>query len=187
MTGESMDSARVDPAWADPAWADPARAAPGSRAWLAATAVSVLSLLLGATAAGCTSIEPDVGAPLRDLCVNEDSDPDTDVSFSRDILQGIFNDENLACNECHSLTGATPIGVEVGGLDLSDRANLLSGGVVSGVNIVVPGQPCDSVLVQKVSAGPPFGSRMPFDGPPFLDAVQRQLLSDWIAEGARDN
>lgn len=143
--------------------------------------------LLGLAPAGCTSLEPDVGPPLRDLCVNEDSDAETDVSFSGDIMPMIFNDENLACNDCHTPGGQTPIGLEVGGLDLSNRTTLLAGGVVSGVDIVVPGQPCDSVLVQKVSAGPPFGSRMPLDGPPFLDAAQRQLLSDWIAEGARDN
>jgi hypothetical protein len=38
--------------------------------------------------------------------------------------------------------------------------------------------------VQKISAAPPFGARMPLDGPPFLSASQIQVISDWIAEGA---
>ena len=136
--------------------------------------------------AGCVGLEPDVGEPLRELCVNEDSDPDSDISFSTDILDGIFSDETIACNDCHTPDGPTPLGLEVGGLSLSSFGDLIAGGVVSGPDIVVPNQPCDSVLLQKVSAGPPFGSRMPLDGPP-LSAEQRQIIGDWIAEGARDN
>jgi hypothetical protein len=38
-----------------------------------------------------------------------------------------------------------------------------------------------------VGEAPPFGARMPLNGPPFLDERDRQLLADWIAEGADDN
>jgi hypothetical protein len=41
--------------------------------------------------------------------------------------------------------------------------------------------------VQKTSNAPPTGNRMPSDGPPYLTPSERQLLSDWIAEGAHDN
>lgn len=149
--------------------------------WARVAALGAVAIL-----AGCIGLEPDVGDPLRDLCINEDSDPDTDVSFSRDIVQGIFADETIACVDCHTPEGPTPLGIEVGGLNLSSFGDLLAGGVVSGRNIVIPSQPCDSILLQKVSAGPPFGARMPLDGAP-LDAEQRQLISDWIAEGAREN
>jgi hypothetical protein len=34
---------------------------------------------------------------------------------------------------------------------------------------------------------PPFGSRMPYNGPPFYSPEDRAVLRDWIAEGARNN
>ena len=75
----------------------------------------------------------------------------------------------------------------MGGLDLTSYATLREGGVVSETDIVVPGRPCDSVLVQKISGSPPFGARMPLGGPPYLSEDEQQLVRDWIAEGARDN
>ncbi len=65
--------------------------------------------------------------------------------------------------------------------------SVMRGGNNSKANIIIATQPCDSILWQKISAGPPFGSRMPFSGPPFLDDGTRLMFSDWIAEGARDN
>jgi hypothetical protein len=43
------------------------------------------------------------------------------------------------------------------------------------------------MLIQKLGAGPPFGSRMPLNGPPFWNSDELKLLHDWIAEGASDN
>ena len=64
---------------------------------------------------------------------------------------------------------------------------------------VVPGQPDNSVLYQKVSEAMPCGSQMPanvdvlkasgtstFSGA-VLAADQQQLIHDWIAAGAQDN
>ncbi len=146
-----------------------------------------LGVLVAAVAlsGGCLDmIEPDVGPPTSEICRNEDSDPDTDVSYSIDIAEGIFSQ---LCFDCHHPQGATPLGIEVAGLDLSSYASLRRGGTTSGANIVAEGMPCDSVLWQKLAAGPPFGSRMPLSGPPFLSLQERRLISDWIAEGARDN
>ena len=64
---------------------------------------------------------------------------------------------------------------------------LRTGGGNSGESIVVPGHPCSSVLVQKVSAAPPFGARMPLSGPPYLADDEIRVLHDWISEGAHDN
>jgi hypothetical protein len=138
-----------------------------------------------AIAASCAV--PEVGPPLRERCFDVDSDPEVDVSYSIDIVAGIFNSLAIDCVKCHTASGASPIGLEVGGLDLSSYAGLRAGGANGGERIVVPGSPCSSVLVQKVSAGPPFGSRMPLSGPPFLGERELQLLGDWIAEGADDN
>jgi hypothetical protein len=146
--------------------------------------VRVALLALCLPLAGCLELyEPEVGPALHDPCVDEDSDPATDVHFA-DLDEYIFESDEYHCAKCHTPTGDTPIGLEVGGLDLSSAETLRAGGVRSGGAVVVPGEPCRSLIVQKVSAGPPFGARMPLDGPPFLDEEERQLLIDWIAEGA---
>lgn len=131
--------------------------------------------------------DPMTGNALVDRCVNDDSDPDTDVSFAQDI-QPIFlgQTEQPGCG-CHIPTNPNPIGFEQSGLDLSSYSGVRTGGNNSLAGAIIEGAPCDSVLWQKVSPGPPFGSRMPFDGPPFLDEATRRLIADWIAEGARDN
>ncbi len=128
---------------------------------------------------GC--VEPDVGAPSRVACVGSDSDPAVAIDFQRDVVTGVLVGH---CDRCHTPTGATPIGISIGGLDFSSASSLRRGGVQSGTQIVVPGDPCASILVQKIGAAPPFGARMPLDGPPFLSASQIQVISDWIAEGA---
>ncbi|HYU15034.1 MAG TPA: hypothetical protein VEL05_03155 [Candidatus Acidoferrum sp.] len=138
-------------------------------------------------APGCLdSYEPDVGAPLRPLCSDEDSDLEVDVSFRDDIEAGLLARTDLACIDCHS-GGGLAIGFRVSGLNLSSYALLRRGGIASGEAIVLPGRPCESILVQKVGQAPPFGARMPINGPPFMTADEVQLLSDWIAEGADDD
>ena len=131
--------------------------------------------------AGCIAdLGPEVGPPRRALCDDADSEPGTATDFQADVLPIL---EQNRCFDCHTPTGKTPFGFEVSGLDLSTRATLLAGGARSGTAIVIPGRPCDSILVQKVDGAPPFGGRMPLDGPPFLADREIQILGDWIAEG----
>ena len=152
--------------------------------------VPIALVALTAFTIGCDlgPLEPDVGLPQQEFCLNEDGDESTNVSFSSDIVPKIFTlEDGFGCDDCHRPDGATPLGVEVGGLDLSSYGSARAGGVVSAGSIIVPGQPCESVLLQKLSPGAPFGARMPLDGPPYLDRVALELLHDWIAEGANDN
>lgn len=149
----------------------------------------ILPVLLLST--GCLSaidgLDPKVGEPIAVRCSNTDSDPDRDVSFSNDVQPILLGRTmNPGCG-CHLPTNPDPVGLSETGLNLSDLGGLRAGGANSLAGVVVAGAPCESILWQKVSSGPPFGSRMPFDGPPFLDDEARQLISDWIAEGARDN
>lgn len=151
-------------------------------------AVALLGCAAALLCAGCVEdLRPDVGPATQEPCIDEDSDPDTPVRFGRDIVDVIFARDVTGCHQCHRPTAPTPLGFEVGGLDLSTATSLLAGGVVSGSDIVIAGRPCDSILVQKLSAGAPFGGRMPLNGPPFLNDEERQLIHDWIAEGALDN
>lgn len=132
-------------------------------------------------------VDPAVGPPIGARCSNEDSDPGTDVSFARDVLPLIRGESGPVGCSCHLPGSAEPIGIEQAGLDLSTYASLRSGGVRSGSAIVIDRRPCDSLIVQKTGEAPPVGARMPFDGPPFLSDAERQLIADWIAEGAGDD
>jgi len=143
----------------------------------------VLSSLVFTT--GC-ELEPEVGPAAVERCSNEDSDPDVDVSFVRDV-QPLFFRVNGGCAMCHDPGSSNPLGVQLGGLDLSTYASLMRGGTSSGASIVIKGEPCGSDLYLKLTPAPRFGSRMPLDGPPFFNAEELRLVSDWIAEGAQDD
>lgn len=128
---------------------------------------------------GCVLDEaPDVGAPLIGRCDNADSNPSVSVSFSQDV-HPLMTRSMGGCT-CHQ-------GKETSGLDISSYESLRRGGINSGANIIIDNDPCDSIIVQKLGPTPPFGSRMPFNGPPYLSDDELQLVHDWIAEGALDN
>lgn len=137
--------------------------------------------LLALVTAGC-SVVPDVGPRLAGMCDDTDSRPaGKPVSFAGDI-QPLILRQMGGCG-CH-LNG---IGTQLAGLNLSSVSTLRMGGFNSGTRIVIPGDPCSSIMYQKISDDPPFGSRMPLNGPPFWTDAEIQLLHDWITEGANDN
>ncbi|HVC92802.1 MAG TPA: PSD1 and planctomycete cytochrome C domain-containing protein [Pirellulales bacterium] len=76
------------------------------------------------------------------------------------------------CLECHNPSD------HKGGLDLTRREQALAGGE-SGPSLK-PGDPADSLLVERVTAGemPPKGRRK-------LSDAQRDLLRDWVKAGAK--
>lgn len=153
-------------------------------------AASSLTLFVGlglASAACIESLEPDVGQLQVSPCRDDDSDPAQDVSFREDIIPQILTPAGTGCLQCHAPDAPTPLGFEVSGLDLSSYAAAARGGANSDGTTIIPGQPCQSIMFQKVSAGPPFGGRMPLNGPPYLSQEQLQLVHDWISEGARNN
>jgi hypothetical protein len=146
------------------------------------TPVRLLALALGLAACGIT---PDVGKPLAGTCSNADTDEAMAVSFRSDIRPLIARSKSGCFCHLPSPSGPGP-GTQLGGLDLSSLSSLRAGGFNSGAGVVVAGQPCDSVIYQKVYEAPPFGSRMPLGGPYWSDD-ELALLHDWIAEGAADN
>lgn len=52
--------------------------------------------------------------------------------------------------------------------------------------LVTPGAPDQSLLLQKLSATPPCGSRMPLGGNALSD-MQIATVRSWIAGGAKDD
>lgn len=129
------------------------------------------------------TIAPDAGAQddsgpfLAGLC--GDSDPTTNVSFAREV-RPLTTKSPGGCLSCH---GAA----QTSGFSLGSYEALRRGGQNSGTRIIVPGKPCESVIVQKLSLAPPFGARMPYNGPPYFTANELTIVRDWIAEGANNN
>lgn len=152
-----------------------------------ATSLTLAGLALAALGlAACTQIEPDVGPLLAGGCDNLDSDPGAEVSFSQQV-RPLLSRPMGGCS-CHvPASGGPGIATQITGLDLSSLGSLRNGGRSSGARIVLAGDPCESVLYQKVSEAPPFGSRMPLNGPPYFSREELTVLHDWIAEGALDN
>ena len=143
---------------------------------------------LASSAIGACALEPDVGPLLAGRCSDADTNPQVSVSFAAEVRPLINRGIGAGGCSCHLQFPSGPgPGIQLAGLDLSSMMALREGGVSSGPQIVVAGQPCASILFQKVSDAPPFGSRMPLDGPPFLTPAEVALIHDWIAEGAANN
>lgn len=87
-------------------------------------------------------------------------------------IQPIFN---AHCTSCHGGTNGVTLS--------SFNALMNSVGAQYGSNLVIPGDPNASGLVDKIEASPQFGSQMP-QGGPFLDQSEINLIRTWIAEGA---
>ena len=83
------------------------------------------------------------------------------------------------CAKCHTDNGV--MGPAPEGFRLTSYAATLA---ASDRARVVPGHPAASELLRRLrgQARP----RMPFDGPPYLDREETQLIEDWIAQGARN-
>jgi hypothetical protein len=150
------------------------------------------TLVVLACALPACGLEPDVGPLVAGTCDNADTNPEVSVSFSQQI-RPVLNrvptptQPDPGCS-CHLPTAGGPgIGILASGLNLGSLSSLRAGGRTSGSAIVIAGDPCGSMLYQKVDGAPPFGSRMPLGGPPFLNQQDLALLHDWIAEGALDN
>lgn len=84
-----------------------------------------------------------------------------------------------ACVKCHSEAGKLKAPPE--GLVLSGRDAVLRGGERL---VVLPGDPQMSELWRRVTGV--AEKRMPLDGPPYLAEDDIRLITDWIAQGARD-
>jgi mono/diheme cytochrome c family protein len=88
-------------------------------------------------------------------------------------IQPIFN---ASCTSCHGSNG---------GVNLRSYSQLINSiGNNYGTNLVVPGDPDASGLVDKIEANPQFGSRMPSGGQ--LSDSEIALIRTWIQEGANE-
>lgn len=146
------------------------------------------ALLLPLSSGACLAeVEPDVGDLRAGTCKSKDSDVAFNVSFKDNVLPLFQRPGNQGGCSCHQPGNRSTPGIDATGLSLENYASLRRGGNTSHDTIVVAGDPCASLILQKVSSAPPTGARMPPGGPPFMTPDEIALLSDWIAEGAHDN
>tara|TARA_R100000005_G_C4945013_1_gene167933 strand:+ start:261 stop:635 length:375 start_codon:yes stop_codon:yes gene_type:complete len=114
---------------------------------------------------------------VENLKTTDDIDPE-DVSYSADI-QTIFT-SSCGGSGCH-------VGSSINGVNVSSyNATMNSIGSQYGTEIVVPGNPDDSPLVDKIEANPEIGSRMPL-GRSSLTPTEINQIRAWITGGAEDN
>ena len=147
----------------------------------------VVALGLGA---GCSALDPAFGdlaapAPAVDAGAAADGGP---VSFALDIRplmnRSATDPTGHGCKACHYATQPEHVGLDLGGLDLTTLGTLRLGGATSGAKVVIPGDPADSVIVQKLLGTYYFGARMPRDGPAYWSADEIAIMEQWISEGA---
>ena len=129
---------------------------------------SVLPVAASETALMATGCDNLSGTPIRPA-----------VSWQNDV-KPIFNElvsPTGRCTSCHN-DGESP----AGGLDLTDT-NIDAIYKIVG-NTVIAGNPVGSVLFNKVNCTEPdSGSQMPLSGA-LLSTTERELLYDWIEQGA---
>ena len=113
--------------------------------------------------------------------VDTDTDPSElpeNVSFSQDI-QPIFS-QSCGGGACHISRTTSGVRLDSYSSVLNSRGNQYE------KPIVVPEEPDQSPLVDKIQANPDIGIRMPQGREP-LSGEQIDLIKGWIAEGAPDN
>lgn len=114
---------------------------------------------------------------VENLRTTDDIDPE-DVSYADDI-QTIFN-ESCGGAGCH-------VNSSVNGVNLTSYSSTMNSiGTQYGTEIVVPGNPDDSPLVDKIEANPEIGSRMPLTGSN-LSPTEIQQIRAWVTGGAENN
>jgi hypothetical protein len=92
-----------------------------------------------------------------------------------DSIQPLFNSH---CTACHGGTSGVTLS--------SYNSAINSVGDQYNMNVVVPGQPDQSPMVNKINPNPSHGDRMP-QGGPYLSDEQINLIRQWIAEGALES
>ena len=93
-------------------------------------------------------------------------------------IQRIFN------NSCGSSYGGCHIYGSAYGVNLSSYQNVMASySSEYGRNLVLPGNPSASPLINKIEPNPQYGYRMPYGMTP-LSAAEIDTLVQWIKDGA---
>jgi Planctomycete cytochrome C len=107
------------------------------------------------------------------------------ATIQSEIFEKTDSAGRTACTNCHTSTGRNPSG----GLDLNhaiayDQLINVPARGKTGTMRVVPGDPDNSYLIQKLEGTNINGRRMPNNGPPYLTDGQILIVRRWVANGA---
>lgn len=128
-------------------------------------------IIAGLVMAGCK----DMGTEPQSQSGTPPQPPAGDPSATSFALRVLPIFQRHGCTGCHGGSG---------GLTVTSVAGLLNGGDHGAA--VIAGQADNSNLIRKLSASPPFGSRMPLGGP-YLPDTTVNVIRAWINEGAKNN
>jgi len=138
--------------------------------------ILLCAVVLTLGACGSSSTSPNNGGDNNGGGNNGSKPPEP--TFSN--VQSIFND-SCGGSGCH-------VGESTNGVRLDSYENVINSvGTQYGTEVVVPDEPDNSPLIDKISNdNPEFGERMPEGGPPLSDD-DITLIREWIANGAENN
>jgi len=135
---------------------------------------------LACAGAACDESLSDVAGPTPIL------EP-TLSSIQREIFNTTDSSGRQACTTCHVAGGPAGFMALVEGAshdNLVGRSSAARPGAVR----VIPGDPDNSYLVQKLEGAPGIvGQRMPRTGGPFLTEGQMRIIRRWIELGAKND
>ena len=140
----------------------------------------VVSLAL--TSIACDEQLRDVAGPTPNL-------QPTLSSIQREIFNTQDSSGRLSCVQCHTNVGRTPSG----GVSLLEGQSFqalvgVSSRAKPGAILVIPGDPDNSYLIQKLEGAPGLvGVRMPRGAGPFLTSGQMSIIRRWIQLGAKND
>jgi hypothetical protein len=128
---------------------------------------------------GCDEKLSSVTGPTPNLTPNI-------ASIQADIFTSSDSSGRTSCITCHTNAGGR---IPAAGLNLAGDATRALVNVPSvqksGSVLVIPGDPANSYLIQKIKgAGGITGLRMPRNGPPYLTDGQVLVIERWIELGA---
>jgi hypothetical protein len=140
----------------------------------------VLALALALGSASCDESLSDVAGPT----------PNLEPTFSS-IQQEIFNTTDSSgrqsCISCHVAGGPAAFLLLTEGVSYNNLVNRTSGAKPGAIR-VIPGDPDNSYLVQKLEGAPGIvGQRMPRTSGPFLTSGQVSIIRRWIELGANND
>jgi hypothetical protein len=135
---------------------------------------------LALAAAGCDESLSDIAGPTPDL-------QPTFTSIQREIFNTTDSSGRQACTTCHVAGGPAGFLPLTEGVSYNNLVNRTSGAKPGAVR-VIPGDPNNSYLVQKLEGAPGIvGERMPRTAGPYLTEGQMRIIRHWIELGANND
>ncbi len=140
----------------------------------------IVAAALALGGAACDESLSDLAGPTPDL------EP-TFSSIQREIFNTTDSSGRQACITCHVVGGPAAFLPLTEGVSYNNLINRVSGAKPGAIR-VIPGDPGNSYLIQKLEGAPDIvGQRMPRTSGPFLTEGQISIIRRWIELGANND